>query len=57
MLPQVKTADGSWQQLQVLQGHIAILAGYTLERATCGLVQAVTHRVVCAVQLLCKSLC
>ena len=45
-LPQVITADGSWQQLQVPEGHIAVLAGYTLEQATCGLVKAVTHRVV-----------
>lgn len=26
--------------------HVAILPGYTLERATCGLVKATIHRVV-----------
>ena len=51
MMPQVKTANGSWQQLQVPEGHMAVLAGYTLERATCGLIPAVTHRVVCTVHL------
>ena len=44
---QVMQQDGSWEQLLVPEGHIAVLAGYTLERATCGLVKAVTHRVVC----------
>ena len=43
---QVMGQDGSWEQLLVPEGHIAVLAGYTLERATCGLVKAVTHRVV-----------
>ena len=28
------------------QQYVAVLAGYTLERATCGLVKAATHRVV-----------
>lgn len=37
------TADGVWHHLQVPQGHVAVLAGYTLERATCSLVTAVTH--------------
>ncbi len=38
---------GEWKQLTVPEGQVAVLAGYTLERATCGLVAAAKHRMVC----------
>lgn len=37
---------GEWKQLTIPEGQIAVLAGYTLERATCGLVTAAKHRMV-----------
>ena len=46
------TEDGSWKQLLIPKHHMAILPGYTLERATCGVVTAVTHRVVIVLLLL-----
>ena len=39
--------DGTWKELPRSQGQVAISAGYTLERATCGLIKAVKHKVVC----------
>lgn len=45
---QVIGPHGSWIPLIIPGGHIAVLAGHTLERATCGLVKAAVHRVVCA---------
>ena len=36
---QVQKVDGTWTHLLLLEGQIAVLAGYTLERATCGLVK------------------
>ncbi len=44
---QVLSAGGVWKQLPLSKGQVAVLAGHTLERATCGLVKAATHRVVC----------
>ena len=44
---QVQKPDGTWKHLLLAQGQIAVLAGYTLERATCGLVKAAKHKVVC----------
>lgn len=41
-----KTADGAWENLLVPEGYVAVLAGHTLEHATCGMVKAVKHRVV-----------
>ena len=35
------------------EGSIAVLAGYTLERATCGLIKAAKHRVVCQADVKC----
>ena len=49
---QVLGADGVWSDLLLPEGHVAVLAGYTLERATCGLVKAAKHRVVCWTKLL-----
>ena len=43
---QVQGPDGTWRELPLSQGQIAILAGHTLERATCGLIKAVKHKVV-----------
>ncbi len=43
---QVKHPGGHWTSVTVPVGRIAILPGYTLERATCGLVKATIHRVV-----------
>ena len=40
-------STGAWKQLTVPEGQIAVLAGYTLERATCGLITAAKHRMVC----------
>ncbi len=40
-------STGAWTQLTVPEGQIAVLAGYTLERATCGLITAAKHRMVC----------
>ena len=40
-------STGEWKQLTIPEGQIAILAGYTLERATCGLVAAAKYRMVC----------
>ncbi len=39
-------STGEWQQLTIPEGQIAVLAGYTLERATCGLVRAAKHCMV-----------
>ena len=33
-------------RVDVPPGHVAILPGYTLERATCGLIKAAVHQVV-----------
>ena len=38
--------NGQWQDVPIPAGHIAIFPGYTLERATCGLIKATKHRVV-----------
>ena len=43
---QVQQAIGDWRHVTLPAGHVAILPGYTLERATCGLVKATPHRVV-----------
>ena len=43
---QVQVPDGTWKDLLLPQGQIAILAGYILERATCGLVKAAKQKVV-----------
>ncbi|KAL0027691.1 hypothetical protein WJX79_009241 [Trebouxia sp. C0005] len=43
---QVLQADGQWAHMRLPEGCIAVLAGHTLERATCGLVKAAKHRVV-----------
>ena len=43
---QVQKRDGAWQDLLIPAGHIAVLAGYTLERATCGKCPAVKYREV-----------
>ncbi len=43
---QVQQISGVWKDVTLPAGHVAILPGYTLERATCGLVKATTHRVV-----------
>ena len=43
---QIQGPDGTWKDLLLSQGQIAILAGYTLERATRGLVKAAKHKVV-----------
>lgn len=43
---QVQQAIGDWRHVTLPAGYVAILPGYTLERATCGLVKATTHRVV-----------
>lgn len=37
---------GEWKQMAVPEGQVAVLAGYTLQRATCGLVTAAKHRMV-----------
>ena len=42
----VMLGDGSWKDVRLAEGRVAVLAGYTLERATCGLVKAVKHHVV-----------
>jgi hypothetical protein len=39
-------STGEWQQLTIPEGQIAVLAGYTLDRAACGLVTAAKHRMV-----------
>jgi len=43
---QVQQTSGLWEDVTLPAGHVIILPGYTLERATCGLVKATTHRVV-----------
>ena len=43
---QVQQAGGEWEDVTVPAGHVVVLPGYTLERATCGLVKATIHRVV-----------
>ena len=40
-------STGAWTQLTVPEGQIAVLAGYTMEQATCGLITAAKHRMVC----------
>ncbi|KAL3135555.1 hypothetical protein ABBQ38_006033 [Trebouxia sp. C0009 RCD-2024] len=42
----VEEPDGRWTHLLLPQGHIAVLAGQTLERAVCGLIKAAKHRVL-----------
>lgn len=42
---QVQGPDGTWGELPLSQSRVAVLAGYTLERATCGLIKAAKHRV------------
>ena len=49
-------SNGEWVNVLLPEGHVALLAGHTLERATCGLVKAARHRVVCFQQLLCSIL-
>jgi isopenicillin N synthase-like dioxygenase len=39
--------------LKLPDGCIAVLAGYTLERATCGLIKTAKHRVVCLAGVKC----
>ena len=46
MLLQVQNADGAWTDVIAPRGTVTVLAGYTLERATCGLIKASNHRVV-----------
>ena len=46
MLLQVQNADGAWTDVTAPRGTVTVLAGYTLERATCGLIKASNHRVV-----------
>ncbi|DBB06910.1 TPA: hypothetical protein ACH3X3_009566 [Trebouxia sp. C0006] len=43
---QVQQASGTWDDVTLPAGHVIMLPGYTLERATCGLVKATRHRVV-----------
>ncbi len=43
---QVQNADGAWTDVTAPRGTVTVLAGYTLERATCGLIKASNHRVV-----------
>ncbi len=43
---QVQNADGVWMDVTAPRGTVTVLAGYTLERATCGLIKASNHRVV-----------
>ncbi|KAL0039487.1 hypothetical protein WJX79_010346 [Trebouxia sp. C0005] len=43
---QVQHTSGVWKDVTLPAGHVIIVPGYTLERATCGLVKATTHRVV-----------
>lgn len=43
---QVQQASGTWDDVTLPAGHVIVLPGYTLERATCGLVKATRHRVV-----------
>ena len=42
---QVQRPDGEWMHVMLPHGYIAVLPGYTLERATCGLVKAPKHKV------------
>ncbi len=44
-------SSGEWVDVFLPEGHVAVLAGHTLERATCGLIKAAKHRVVCFQQL------
>ena len=39
--------DETWREWSLSRGHVAVLAGHTLERATCGLINAAKHKVVC----------
>ena len=50
----VMLSSGSWKDVRLAEGQVAVLAGYTLERATCGLVKAVKHRVVSFVLTSCS---
>ena len=43
---QVQQASGEWKDVTVPAGHVLVLPGCTLEKATCGLVKATIHRVV-----------
>ncbi|KAK9804918.1 hypothetical protein WJX72_012019 [[Myrmecia] bisecta] len=42
---QVQSSTGEWQDVTLGKGQIAVFAGYTLERATCGLIPRALHRV------------
>ena len=44
-------SNGEWVDVLLSDGHVAVLAGHTLERATCGLIKAAKHRVVGSQQL------
>ena len=46
-MAQVQELNGTWTHQLLPEGQIAVLAGYTLERATCGLIKAATHKAVC----------
>ena len=46
MSGQVVSPDKRWRELVIPERHAAVLAGQTLERAACGLIQAATYRVV-----------
>ena len=48
-------SSGEWVDAFIPEGHVAVLAGHTLERATCGLIKAAKHRVVCLQQLIYSS--
>lgn len=43
---QVQKCNGAWQDVLVPAGYVAVLVGYTLERATCGKIPAVRYREV-----------
>ena len=46
MLVQVCQSE-EWKPVSIPAGCVAVLPGYTLERATCELIKAMVHRVVC----------
>ena len=43
---QVKDKHGTWIDVHAPKSSLVVLAGYTLERATCRLIKASRHRVV-----------
>ena len=54
LLPWTQVYDpalGSLQDVVIPYGCVAVVPGYTLERATCGIFQAALHSVVCHIQL------